>query len=48
MNRPMLGDVTNNMVAGMGEDSIYLEPMQEEGVQRRLPGGDSIPRTPVG
>lgn len=29
-------------------DSIYLEPMQEEGMQRRLPGGDGIPRTPVG
>lgn len=47
MDRPMLDDVTNDMVVGEG-DSIYLEPMQEEGVQRRLPGGDGIPRTPVG
>lgn len=44
MNRPMLGDVTSDMVG----DSLYLEPMKEEGVQRRLPGGDGIPRTPEG
>lgn len=43
MTRPMLGDVTSDMV----EDSIYLELKQEEGVLRRLPGGEGIPRTPV-
>lgn len=43
MTRPMPGDVTSDMV----EDSIYLELMQGEGVLRRFPGGDGIPRTPV-
>lgn len=43
MTRPMLGDVTSDMV----EDSIYPELMQGEDVLRRLPGGDAIPGTPV-
>lgn len=44
MNRLMAGSVTSDMV----RDSIQLELMQEEGMQRRLPGGDGISLNLVG
>lgn len=44
MNRLMVGSVTNDMIGA----SVQLELMQEEGMQRRLPGGDGIRLNLVG